>query len=153
VATSRCLPVRPTLGAVALIAATAFLGGCGGSQALSPQGPTQANAAIATHSSPIEPDVCRNGGGVRVAPCKIHLTVSNPGPDSVIVRGPKGEKGMLLERDKCGGASGIATITQGSGASWTVTAGPTTGSCKARFTYFNNGTKVGFAVLRVTNSI
>jgi hypothetical protein len=153
VPTSRCLQVRPIFAAAALVATTAFLGGCGGSQSLSPQGPTQANAAGAMHSTPIEPDICRSSGGVRVAPCKVRFTVSNPGPFTVIVRTPQGTKGMLQERNKCGGASGIATVMQGSGNSWTVTAGSTTGSCKARFTYFNHGTKVGWAVLRIINSL
>ena len=51
------------------------------------------------------------------------------------VRTPKNKKGTLTESDNCGGASGIATVTQGSGDSWIVTAGAETGSCTATFDF------------------
>jgi hypothetical protein len=154
VAISRCLSARPLLGALTAVAASAMLAACGGSQAqLNPQGPAQVNAETVAHPLAVEPDVCLTNGGVRVAPCRIHFTVAHPGPDSVSVRTPQGKKGSLLESDQCGGASGIATIVQGSGNTWTVTAGPTTGHCKARFNYFNNNQKVGWATLRINNSL
>jgi hypothetical protein len=152
--TSRCVFVRPLLGTLSIIAAAGMLAACGGSQSqLNPQGPAQMNSAVATHALAVEPDACLTNGGVRVAPCRIRFSAANPGPDTVYVRSPHGAKGMLREADHCGGASGIATITQGSGDAWIVTAGPTTGRCKARFNYFNNSQKVGWATLRINNTL
>jgi hypothetical protein len=108
-----------------------------------------------TQVSPMVKNHCIAHGGVRVTPCSVDLTVSNPGPDTVIVRTPERKKGTLSEQDTCGGASGIATVTQGSGDSWIVTAGATTGSCTATFN-FESGKKhkiVGSADLAITNSI
>lgn len=153
-ATSRCLSARPLLSALTLVAATAMLAACGGSPAqLNPQAPAQVNAANVMHPSAIEPDTCQTFGGVRVTPCRLHFTLAHPGPDTVSVRTPNGKKGTLLESDHCGGVSGIATIVQGSGDTWIVTAGPTTGHCKARFNYFNNNQKVGWATLRINNGL
>jgi hypothetical protein len=88
---------------------------------------------------------------VTVTPCTVDLTVSNPGPDSVVVTS---KKGTITEMDNCGGASGIATVTQGTGDNWTVTAGATTGSCTATFSYKNEKGKVkGSADLSITNSV
>ncbi|HEV3092042.1 MAG TPA: hypothetical protein VGX91_11450 [Candidatus Cybelea sp.] len=105
------------------------------------------------------PDVkggCKAHGGVRVTPCSVDFTASSTGPDTVVVRTPKNKKGTLSEQDNCGGASGIATVTQGSGDDWTVTAGASTGSCLATFSFTNNGKHVktiGWADLNITNSI
>lgn len=146
--------MRPLLGTLSITAAAGMLAACGGSQSsLNPQGPAQINSAVTTHSLAIEPDACLNSGGVRVAPCRIRFSAANPGPDTVYVRTPHGSKGLLRESDHCGGASGIATITQGSGDAWIVTAGPTTGHCKARFNYFNNNQKAGWATLRINNTL
>jgi hypothetical protein len=61
---------------------------------------------------------------------------------------------VLSEDDNCGGASGIATVTQGSDDDWTVTAGATQGSCTATFAYKNKqGKQIGYADLGITNSI
>jgi hypothetical protein len=152
VATSRYF-----LSACAAIAAAALLAGCGGSQ-LSPQGPAQANSMLAHHSPVTLPEVkghCPAHGGVRVTPCTVDLTVSSPGPDTVAVRTPVDKKGTLSESDNCGGASGIATVTQGSGNTWIVTAGATTGSCTAEFDYLSlkHGKKLGWAQLSITNSV
>jgi hypothetical protein len=152
VATSRYF-----FGAFAAIAAAALFAGCGGSQ-VSPQGPVQANSSLAIHSPVDLPQVkghCPAHGGVRVTPCTADLTVSSPGPDTVVVRVPKDKKGTLSEYDNCGGASGIATVTQGSGNTWIVTAGATTGSCTAEFDYlsFKHDKKIGWAQLSITNSV
>ena len=60
-------------------------------------------------------------------PCTITFDASNTGPDTVPVRTHEDKKGTLTESDNCGGASGVATVTRGSGDDWTVTAGPTHG--------------------------
>jgi hypothetical protein len=145
----------PRLLSTGLIAAVAaaVLAGCGGSQAVNPA------AAVGTSSSvhSIVPDVkghCKAHGGVRVTPCSVDFTASSSGPQTVSVRTPKNKKGTLSEADFCGGASGIATVTQGSGDEWTVTAGATTGSCTATFSFINKkGKTVGWAALDITNSI
>lgn len=72
---------------------------------------------------------------------------------TVTVRTPKDKKGTLSESDNCGGASGIATVTQGSGDQWTVTAGATTGSCTATFDFTKKNKVHGWANLAITNSI
>lgn len=146
----------PRLLSTGLIAAVAaaVLAGCGGSQAVNPA------AAVGTSSSVhsiVNPDVkggCKAHGGVRVTPCSVDFTASSSGPQTVSVRTPKNKKGTLSEADFCGGASGIATVTQGSGDDWTVTAGATTGSCTATFSFNNKkGKTVGWAALDITNSI
>jgi hypothetical protein len=149
-ATSQCLSVRPLLGA---LAAAAILAGCGGSAGqLNPQSLTGVTGATSSHSPGIEPDACRSNGGVRATPCRVQLSASNPGPVSVTLRTPHGAKGSVVEHDTCG-TSGIATVTQGSGGTWNVTAGSTAGSCKARFNYFNNAQKVGWARIEIQNTI
>jgi hypothetical protein len=60
----------------------------------------------------------------------------------------------VTESDNCGGASGIATVTQGTGDTWIVTAGATTGTCSATFTATNKHGKVkGQATLTITNNV
>jgi hypothetical protein len=152
-ATSQRISVRPLLGALAAVASTAILAGCGGSAAqVNPQSLTGVNAAPSSHSSGVQPDACRSNGGVRATPCRVELTASNPGPVSVTLRTPHGAKGSVVEHDNCG-TSGVATVAQGSGNTWIVTAGSTAGSCKARFNYFNNAQKVGWARIEIQNTI
>lgn len=146
---TECFPTRRLLGALPAAVAFALLAGCGGSQ-LSPQVPSQISA----------PDVkghCAAHGGVRVIPCTIDLTASNPGPDNVVVRTPKGHKGTVHESDNCGGPSGVATVSQetSTGNGWTVAAGSTPGSCTAEFDFLNgkHGKKIGSAQLGITNAI
>jgi hypothetical protein len=141
----------------AALSAAALLAGCSGQQ-LSPSTPTQATSSQAVHSPVSLPQVkghCPAHGGVRVTPCSIDFTASSPGPDSVAVRTPKNKKGTLSEKDDCGGPSGVATVAQGSGNTWVVTAGPTTGSCTAEFDYlsFKHGKQIGWAQLSITNSL
>ena len=94
---------------VSLAFAAAMLAGCSsGSQNQLPLG------SSATVQSPMTmgADSCLSKGGVRVTPCKVVLTASQPGPDTVTLRTPHGSKGSVVEHDTCGGASGKATITQ-----------------------------------------
>jgi hypothetical protein len=148
-------PRNLSFGLAAAVAA-ALLAGCGGSQALGPASSQGVSSQI-SHSPMLNPDVkgrCTAHGGVRVTPCSVDFTASSAGPDTVTVRTPKDKKGTLSETDNCGGASGIATVTQGSGDDWTVTAGATTGSCTAVFDYTNkHGKVIGHADLSITNSI
>lgn len=133
-----------------------MLVGCGGSQSqLNPQ--PAAPGAFSAHTPIVIPavkDHCTAHGGVRVTPCSVDFTTSSTGPDTVVVRTPKGKKGTLSESDNCGGASGVATVTQGSGDDWTVTAGGTAGSCTATFDFTSKHGKVlGYADLAITNSL
>ncbi len=141
---------------VTVIVAVALISGCSGSQ-MNPQASTQ-TAAQSLHAPiglPMVKGRCSARGGVRVTPCMVNLTVSSPGPDTVTVRTPIDKKGTLHESDDCGGPSGVATVTQGTGNDWIVAAGATTGSCTATFTYLSHkkGKVLGHADLAITNSI
>ena len=136
-------PALTVLGLAGSIASAAVLAACSGSQsALTPQGISQVSSAART---------CVTKGGVTATPCSIQLTASAPGPVSVSVQTPKGSKGVIKEHDLCS-ALGIAAVS-GSGTSWAVTAGSTAGKCRATFAYFNNGQKVGYARIVISNSI
>lgn len=132
-----------------------MLAGCGGSQALNPAPVGGVSSSI--HSPGVIPskkDHCQAHGGVTVTPCTVDFTASSPGPDTVAVKAPSTKKGSFSESDDCGGASGIATVSQGSGDDWTVTAGGSTGSCTATFTFKNKkGKTTGWGDLSITNSI
>ncbi len=150
--TSRSVAKRSVLGALAIFAATAVLAGCSGSQnQMSPAAPQ--TSAQSMQNSIMEPDACRHEGGVRVTPCVVTFTVSNPGPDTVTLKTPNSKNGSVVERDNCGGATGKATVTQGTGDTWVVTAGATAGTCGAHFIYFNKGKRAGAAVLTIHNEI
>jgi hypothetical protein len=148
----RCVS-RFICGATGLTGALALLAGCGGSQPqMTPQGFTQANDAVRSPISADKDKTCPpSKGAVRVTPCNVALSVSNPGPVALKLKTPHGSKGSIREHDVCG-AMGIATIS-GSGDNWSVTAGSTPGTCLANFAYFNNGHKVQFGRSRITNSI
>lgn len=134
---------------VSLAFAAAMVAGCSsGSQSQLPLG------SSATVQSPMMgADACTSKGGVRVTPCKVILTASQPGPDTVTLTTPHGSKGSVVEHDDCGGASGIATVTEQTTDAYTVTAGAQVGNCKAKFNYFNNGRRVGWAELKIENMI
>jgi hypothetical protein len=102
----------------------------------------------------------RNDGGegghqcrtknISVKPNRIFFTPSSPGPVTVTVTTQK--TGTVSEIDDCFGASGIATVAQGTGDQWTVTAGAQEGQCKALFILKNSGGhRIGLAVLHITN--
>jgi hypothetical protein len=134
---------------VSLAFAAAIMAGCSsGSQNQLPLG------SSATVQSPMmSADSCTFKGGVRVNPCKVVLTASQPGPDTVTLTTPHGSKGSIDEHDNCGGASGHATVTQQTTDTWVVTAGALAGDCHAKFNYFNNGRRVGWAELKIENMI
>ena len=143
-ATTRYLAALAAVGT-----AVALLAGCGGSQsAMTPQASVPVSPMVKGH--------CSAHGGVRVSPCTVDLTVSSPGPDTVTVRTPNNKKGTLSEQDNCA-SSGIATVTQNPSNSdqWIVTAGATTGSCTATFSYTSakKHKVIGSATLSITNSI
>lgn len=143
---------RYLLSVVGAVAAVSIISGCSGSSAVTPSGATQLNPMLSmtpAHS-------CRHHGTVRVDvdPCNVDLTPSNPGPITVTVNTRESKKGSFTESDNCGGASGIATVTSGTGDQWIVTAGATTGSCTAVFSFQNKrGKTVGTADLSITNSV
>ena len=138
---------RYLLGAVTAVAAAALIAGCSGSSSVPP--------TSGVSNSPMVKGHCAAHGGVRVTPCSVTFTPSNTGPFTVITREPEDKKGTFTESDNCGGASGIATVTAGTGDSWTVTAGATTGSCTATFDYNagKHGKLLGWGNLSITNSI
>jgi hypothetical protein len=94
---------------------------------------------------------CRNKN-ISVRPHRVFFTPSNPGPVTVTVTTQK--QGTVSEIDDCGGASGIATVTQGTGDQWTAAAGAQVGQCKAAFILKDsNGNRIGLTVLHITNFI
>jgi hypothetical protein len=140
--------------ASSVVATVVLLAGCGGAQQQMPAlGVAQSSAA--SHSV-IVPDkfgdkCAPQHGAVRVTPCLVTLSSSNPGPVTLTVKTPNGSKGELREHDVCG-SKGIATIT-GSGDTWTVTAGSTAGECLANFKYSNNEHKIQWGRSRIINTI
>ncbi len=141
---------RPLVAGIALLGATAMLGGCAGSQSgVTPQ--TSAQAPLQARS-PIMPDKnCTSQGHIKVKPCSVTLTVSMP---TATVTTKTQKHDTVSEQDNCGGASGIATVAQGTSNTWIVTAGATTGSCTATFTATNKHGKVkGTADLSITNTV
>jgi len=60
--------------------------------------------------------------------------------------------GTVVVHSDCGGSSGVAKIKRKSNFEWVVTAGATTGSCQARFLFFHNGSRDGWAELKISNS-
>jgi hypothetical protein len=97
---------------------------------------------------------CPSHGAVRVTPCLIVFTATNPGPETVNVKVPSGS-GTLVEADTCASA-GIATITQNPSnpTQFVVAAGPNAGKCFAHFRYFNTqGKKVGHATAKIINML
>lgn len=146
-------PARYLLSLAVAVAAASSISACSGSSAVTPSGAAQLNTA----SSHVLPLACKHHGAVNidVDPCNVDFTSSNPGPDTVTVKTRESKKGTFTESDNCGGASGIATVTQGStDHQWVVAAGATTGSCSATFSFQNKrGKTVGTAGLSITNSI
>ena len=140
---------RPLFAGIALLGVAAMLGGCSGSQSGVPQTSTQAAPQA---RSPIMPDKnCTYQGHIKVKPCSVTLTVSMP---TATVTTKTNKHNTVSESDNCGGASGIATVTQGTGDTWIVAAGVTTGSCSATFTATNkHGKTKGQATLSITNNV
>lgn len=141
---------RPLSAGIALLSAAAILGGCAGSQSgVTPQ--TSAQIPLQARS-PITPAKnCTSQGHIKVKPCSVTLTLSQP---TATVTTKTNKHNTVSESDNCGGPSGIATVTQGTGDTWIVTAGATTGSCTATFTATNKHGKVkGTADLSITNSV
>ncbi len=148
---SRLLVVgRPWFAAIALSSAAAVLAGCAGSQSgVTPQTSVQVPQQSRV---PVLPDAkCSHQGKVKVKPCSVALSASNPST-TVTVKAPK--KDTVMEQDNCGGPTGVATVAQVEGNTWSVTAGSTSGSCTATFTSTNKKDKQnGSAPLSITNSV
>lgn len=141
---------RPLVAGMALLTAAAMLGGCSGSQSgITPQ----TSAPLQAHS-PITPAKnCTYQGHIKVSPCSVTLTYSAP---SATVAVKTNKHNSVTEADDCGGASGMATVTQNPSdpSQYIVAAGATAGSCSATFTATNkHGKTKGQATLSITNSI
>lgn len=111
----------------------------------------QSQARIPSSASVLMDAKCSRDGSVKVKPCSVSLSASNPST-TVTVKAPKQD--TVTESDNCGGETGVATVTQGPGTTWAVTAGTSSGSCTATFTGTNkHGKANGSAVLAITNSV
>jgi hypothetical protein len=143
---------RPLVAGIALLTAAAVLGGCSGSQSgATPQ--TSAQIPLQARS-PIMPDKnCTFQGHIKVSPCSVVLTVSAPTATATV---KTNKHNSVTEADDCGGASGMATVTQNPSdpAQYIVAAGATAGSCSATFTATNkHGKTKGTATLSITNYV
>lgn len=145
---------RPFVASFAFLSAAALIAGCSGSQSGAvPSTTSQMQSQSRASLFPtVVPDAkCTHQGTVKVKPCSVNLSASNPAA-TVTVKAPK--KDTVSEQDNCGGPTGVATVTQGSGNTWAVAAGATAGSCTATFTGTNKHGKVnGSATLAITNSV
>jgi hypothetical protein len=147
------------------LVAVALLAGCsggGGSPALQSSGnaagtqsrtasiPGAATQSIAAQGvdSDMQPDATCKSSGLKVSPCPISLTVSDP-VQAVTLTLKTGD--TITEKDNCA-KSGAATVA-GSGANYTVTAGLTTGGCVAKFTEKNGKMLIGRASLPIKNKV
>ncbi|HEY2555242.1 MAG TPA: hypothetical protein VGI15_08320 [Candidatus Cybelea sp.] len=143
---------------IAALAAGAFLAGCGGSQgqmspAIAPATNAGARAGMPAAQSGIGPDFCRHSGIVRVSPCKVAFTPSNSGPVELTVSLELRARGTVVDRNDCGGASGVARVIRRSNYNWRVMAGATAGKCVARLIFFHNGNKDGWAEVDINNTL
>ena len=95
---------------------------------------------------------CRHVGIIALSPC--HLTFSSSGPNHAVVTVTVQHhiNGTVVEHNDCGGAAGVAKISRRTNVRWVVTAGATSGNCEARFNFYHNGNKEGWALLQITNN-
>jgi hypothetical protein len=142
---------------VAALAAAAVMAGCAGSHNQFNPTPSSPNSVVSspagvTGDSGMAPDGCRHVGIIHLTPCSIKFTSSHAGPVKVVVSVQNHIRGTVVEHNDCGGAAGVAKISRKSNYDWMVTAGSSSGDCEARFVYYHNGHKDGWAELRISNS-
>lgn len=118
-------------------------------------GPTQARVVIGHPGQVVNPQRqggCLGHGGVKVTPCQVTFTSSNPGPVTITVTTPGG--GTLALSQKSCSVSGVASITSQGSGQYLVTAGSSTGVCYGHFRYYDSqGKRVGHAAVTVTNQL
>ncbi|HEY1682896.1 MAG TPA: hypothetical protein VGF98_14715 [Candidatus Tumulicola sp.] len=138
---------------LAVFAFAGALAGCAGSSHsdLNPSAAGPANRSTTQALS--QPDLggrCSDDNGVRVKPCNVQLTLSNP-TQTVTAKG--GMNGSFTVRDMKCTRNGVAEIA-GSGDTYQVTAGTTSGTCFAIFVdRKGNGNRVGKARLTISNKL
>ncbi len=148
------------------LVATGLLAGCaggGGSPSLQSSGTaagtqartssTQGVGAQSIASQGLDSNVqddasCKSSGGVKASPCPISLTISDPS-QTVTVSMKSGD--TLTEKDNCT-KKGTATVA-GSGGTYLITAGLTSGACTAKFIEKNGKMTVGKASLPIKNTV
>ncbi len=131
------------IASVATLAIAGMLAGCSGAL------PTASSQQAQTAGAPIAQRMkCPPDNGVSVRPCAVRLTASETSA-TVKTRGPKG--GTFSVRDNHCTTKNIVTVT-GSGNSWTITAGASTGHCTVNFIDRDfNGKKLGIATVDAAN--
>jgi hypothetical protein len=145
------LTIRP-LQSFAAIAVAGVLAGCAGGSSVPPAGSSAVPQGVSqTQRTDISTAAkCKSDHGVSVKPCTVTLTTSKP-VVTVTTKGPTG--GTFTVKDTKCSAKGIATV-EGTGNTYTVTAGLTKGKCKAVFTDKDTkGKKIGKATLDITNQV
>jgi hypothetical protein len=147
--------VNSIIAASSIAAVAGLLAGCGGGSSTSSTGNGMpATTQSVTQSQPLGvaemKGKCPSDNGVSVSPCTVMLSVSNP-IQTVTTKGPNG--GTFTFKDMRCTKNNVATIA-GTGNSYTVTAGTSTGMCAARFIdRDNNNKRIGIAKLTVKNHI
>jgi hypothetical protein len=152
----KMIAMKPALPVITILVTAGLLAACSGagSPPSSNGMPLGASAAAPmTHSFPISNDVydakCTSDN-VKVKPCPVKLTVSDPS-QTVTVTGPKDSTISVIDK-KCS-SDGIAEV-EGTGSTWDVTAGTTSGKCTATFDAKDSkGHRVGDATLPITNTV
>lgn len=118
--------------ASALVGASLLIAGCNSAQSPSMGGlPANSTTGAAQHIQNSTDGGCQDGN-MRVSPCPITLSASNPGPVAVTVGRQGNHKAKITETDDCA-SSGVATVTRLGNRHYSVAAGSTAGSCTAQF--------------------
>ena len=134
---------------LAVIGLASILSACG-SGASTPS--TQAAAPANGATSPMQRDFpdhhCLHNGRLKLNPCAVKLTVSNP-TATVMATGRPG--GTITYKDNDCTKKAVATLS-GSDGTYLVTAGVSAGRCVARFKD-KSGQKVGRAILYIVNKV
>lgn len=144
---------KAAFAAIGALGLAGLLAGCAGGMS-SPQG-TSVTPSTLSQSLPVNNALefaakCKSDHGVSVKPCSVKLTVTSP-TATVTTKGPTG--GTFTFKDNKCTKKDIATV-EGSGNTYVVTAGTTSGSCKVVFTDKDTkGKKIGKATLDVTNKV
>lgn len=143
---------------IAALAAIAAIAGCAGSHGqFSPVSPVTSGSNFLQNGNQElfggEPDLCRHVGIIRLSPCHVHFTSSESKPVLVAVTIQGHLNGTVVQHNDCGGLSGVAKISRRTNFRWKVAAGSSTGSCLARFIFYHNGSKEGWAELKIQNSV
>ena len=142
--------------AVALVASFSAFAACSPGQPLSQAGPGVAPQTVGSVPlARVSPDKdCGSAGGVKVAPCPVHLTKHTRGGVVVTVSGPGVVSSSLGHISGCfnGHVCYNAEREGSSQTQWRITSGRSCGAADVEFDGMNaSGQQVGYFFLKVSN--